>query len=107
MTANTLYCVSKPEGLAKHNQTLSSWMGSGDESRKRIDLELFHVRVWNYIKLCSPSFQHAVIESSMIILLSPTELEFVTLLKACYNNINMCGLATIHKLCRHTYIYTL
>ena len=36
----------KPEGLAKCHQTLSSWVGSGDETKKCIDLdhvELFHL----------------------------------------------------------------
>ena len=39
----------KPEGLAKCHQTLSSWVGSGDETKKCIDLdhvELFHLIVW-------------------------------------------------------------
>ena len=38
----------KPEGLAKHLQTLSSWVRSGDETRKCVDLdhvERFHLIV--------------------------------------------------------------
>ena len=41
--------VMKPEGFAKCHQTLSSWVGSGNETKKRIDLdhvELFYLIVW-------------------------------------------------------------
>ena len=39
----------KPKGFAKHDQTLSSKVGSGDETKKHIVLdhvELFHLIVW-------------------------------------------------------------
>ena len=42
----------KPEGFAEPNQTLSPWVGSGDETKKRIDLdhvELFHLIVMEII----------------------------------------------------------
>ena len=38
----------KPKGFAEPHQTLSPWVGSGDETKKRIDLdhvELFHLIV--------------------------------------------------------------
>ena len=43
---NSPQIVMKPEGFAERHQTLSSWVGSGDETNKCIDLdqvEFFHL----------------------------------------------------------------
>ena len=45
--------IMKPEGFAEHHQILSSWVGSGDETKKRIDLDhVYHVT--EYAKLRFP-----------------------------------------------------
>ena len=35
---NSLQIVMKPKGFVEPHQTLSSWVGSGDEAKKYIDL---------------------------------------------------------------------
>ena len=61
----------KPKGVAKHHQTLCSWVESGDETRKRIDLDhvkLFHLIVW---KLYESRFMQNV--STLVIPLFPSQ----------------------------------
>ena len=41
---NSPQIVMKPEGFADCHQTLSSWVGSGDETKKCIDLDRMYAK---------------------------------------------------------------
>ena len=72
--------LMKPERLAKHYHTLSSWVGSGDETHVDLDhMEPFHLVVWKL---------HQAVELMH---------KFAKGFPFPQQNFDMCGLAIIQK----------
>ena len=71
--------VNEAREIAKHYHTLSSWVGSGDETHVDLDhMEPFHLIVWKLYEAVELMHKFAKV-STLIIPLSPTELWYVWL----------------------------